>query len=272
MQSLQKHHITDLFVIIDDTLVKREKPCGGRPNLMADSELVTIFIWNALTVKQKNLKEIHKWIKMYHKKEFPKLTNYSAFVDHCHRIMPSLLRVLKQLLSSKEPIRFMDSTMLPVCKLTRADRHKVTKGFADFGRNHQGWHFGFKLHASIDRNGRFTGLSFTPASCHDTQSIPDIIDKNTKVAVGDGGYNAKAMRDYIHSIFGTFIVAPPHPKQNKKLATLWQMVLLKMRPKIESVFGYLKENMNLVTSFPRSVKGYFLHYIRILLGYQFMVG
>jgi len=79
------------------------------------------------------------------------------------------------------------------------------------------------------------------------------------------------MRDYVYSLFGTLIISPPHFKQNKKMAAFWQIKLLKMRPRIESVFGYIKENLHLVTSFPRSVKGYFLHYVRILLGYQLMM-
>jgi len=275
MRSLQTHHITDLYVLIDDLVPTEEKSLGGRPLLLSNSELITILIWNCLMVQQKNLKQIHKWIRSYHRKEFPRIPKYSAFVDHCHRMTPLLVSVLTALLSSSSksaPIKFMDSTMLPVCKLVRADRHKVAKGFATFGKNHQGWHFGFKLHASIDNHGRLTGFFFTEASFHDAQAIPKILDQNTVIAVGDSGYNAGAMRDYIKEIFGTAIIAPPHYKQKKKICALWQMVLLKMRPRIEAVFSYLKENLNLVTSFPRSVKGYFLHYVRILIGYQLMIG
>lgn len=274
MRSLQKHHITDLYVMIDDLIPIESKPLGGRPLLLTNSELITILIWNCLMVQQRNLKQIHRWIKTYHSKEFHSIPKYSAFVDHCHRIIPLLVSVLSMLLSSsskRAPIKFMDSTMLPVCKLVRADRHKICRGVAEFGKNHQGWHFGFKLHASIDQEGALTGFLFTPANFHDAQAMPKILDKNTIIAVGDGTYNAKAMRDYIKEIFGTNIIAPPHYKQNKKIATFWQVALLKMRPRIESVFGYLKENLNLISSFPRSVKGYFLHYIRVLIGYQLMV-
>jgi len=70
--------------------------------------------------------------------------------------------------------------------------------------------------------------------------------------------------------YGTLVVSQPHFKQNKKLITDWQYALLRTRPKIESVFDYLKEHLNLVSSFPRSVAGYLLHYVRILLGYQIM--
>jgi hypothetical protein len=48
----------------------------------------------------------------------------------------------------------------------------------------------------------------------------------------------------------------------------WQHLLLTMRPKIEAAFGKLKTKHFLVTSFPRSVQGYALHYVRTLVGYQ----
>jgi len=51
----------------------------------------------------------------------------------------------------------------------------------------------------------------------------------------------------------------------------WQHKLLTFRSKIESVFDYLKEHLHLVSSFPRSVMGYLLHYVRILLAYLIMV-
>jgi hypothetical protein len=49
-----------------------------------------------------------------------------------------------------------------------------------------------------------------------------------------------------------------------------QRKLLRRRPKIETVFDYLKQHLHLQTSFPRSMQGYALHYLRILLGYQLL--
>jgi hypothetical protein len=248
-----------------------EKPSTGRPQLLSDSELITILIWNSLVVKQKTLKDIHKWMKMYHKQDFPRLPQYSAFVDHCHRITPLLMWFLEQQLLSDTPIVIVDSSMIPVCKLSRADNHKVAKNIAKFGKNHQGWHYGFKLHLAIDGKGKICNIALTGANIYDAQALPSLVNHRTKIAVGDGGYTASVMRKKIFEKYGTLVVAPPHYKQDKKLITWWQDLLLKARPKIESVFDYLKEHLHLVTSFPRSIKGYLFHYIRILLGYQIMV-
>jgi hypothetical protein len=78
------------------------------------------------------------------------------------------------------------------------------------------------------------------------------------------------MRERMWRRYGTIIIAPPHPKQKRKVSTPWQIDLLNVRSKIESVFDYLKEHLHLVTSFARSVNGYLLHYVRILLAYQIM--
>lgn len=94
------------------------------------------------------------------------------------------------------------------------------------------------------------------------------LNQYAKIAVGDTLYGAKVMGEIIRERYGTIIIAPPHPKQKKKIMTAWQYFLLKSRSKIESVFDYLKEHMNLVSSFPRSIAGYLFHYLRILLSYQ----
>ena len=270
MLSLQDHHITDLYVIIDNLLPKEEKPLGGRPNLMENSELVTALVWNSLNIHSKTIRDIHKWLNLYHKNDFKHIPKYAGFVAQCQRVIPLLISVIDSLLLDKTAIRIMDSTMLEVCKLQRADDHKTCKEIATFGKNWQGWHYGLKLHAAIDLKGRICGLCFTPANIHDSRAEPVLLNRNTVVAVGDGTYGGKAMNEYIFKQYGTIIIAPPHPKQNKKLVTKWQQFLLNIRSKIECTFDYLKNHMNLNTSFPRSVKGYFFHYLRIILGYQMM--
>lgn len=267
--SLQLHHITDIYVLIDDSLLTKNQTKIGRRTILTNGELITILIWNSLTIRQKNLKDIWKYAKLHLNKEFPNQPKYNAFLNHCHRILPLLLNVLENMLFDSAKLRFVDSTMIPVCKLKRSESHRVAKNIADYGKNHQGWHYGFKLHASIDVNGRFCGLSLTPANIHDIHPLKRILNSYCNVAVGDGGYNASVMRKIIWNKFHCLIVAPPHPKQKRKITTGWQLTLLSARSKIESVFDYLKEHMHLTSSFPRSIKGYLLHYVRILLGYQF---
>lgn len=272
MQALHKDNIVDIFVWVDDSLPKQlPSPRGGRPPKLSTSETVTILLFCSLTAPQKLLKNIWRWARTNHAEDF-NLPGYSKFVRHCHKALPALCWLLEQTLDSGALLRFMDSTMLPVCKLVRADRHKVAKDIAAWGKNHQSWHYGFKLHAACNTKGRLAALCFTPANEHDAQQIPHLVNNATQIAVGDGGYTASVMRRKMWREHGCFILSPPHPTQNKKILANWQLTLLRARPKIECVFDYLKEHLLLVTSFPRSVQGYALHYIRTILAYQLLRG
>jgi len=272
MQALRKEHIVDLFVWVDDSLPKQlPNPSGGRPAKLTTSETVTILLFCSLTAPQKLLKGIYRWALTNHSDDF-RLPAYSKFVEHCHKALPALCWLLEQTLQKDAQLRFMDSTMLPVCRLVRADRHKVARGIAAFGKNHQGWHYGFKLHAACNAKGQLAAVYFTPANENDGQQIPHLVNSQTYIAVGDGGYTAQVMRRKMWREHGCFILSPPHPSQRKGIFARWQLALLHARPKIECLFDYLKEHLLLVTSFPRSVQGYALHYMRTILAYQLLAG
>ena len=244
------------------------EPHFGRPAKLSPSEMVTILLWCTTLMRFQEIKEIYAFIERYHLREFPKFPKYQNFVAACHRIIPIMTQLLTESFDIQAKLRFADSTMIPVCKLIRADHHHVARGVADFGKNWQGWYFGFKLHASVNAQGKLCGIHFTPASHHDAQSIPHLVKGDAKIVVGDTHYGARVMKDRMWKEHGVFMLAPPHPKQKKKIAALWQTILLKARPKIERVWDILKEHFHLVSSFPRSLMGYLFHYLRILLAYQ----
>ncbi|MCX6713804.1 MAG: transposase, partial [Candidatus Vogelbacteria bacterium] len=127
----------------------------------------------------------------------------------------------------------------------------------------------FKLHTTINLDGVLSSIHFTGANEYDAQALPHLINKQ-KLIVGDTLYGASVMKKHIWEKYGTIIISPTWPKQNKKVATPWQSALLNVRSKIESVFDYLKNHLHLVSSFPRSMSGYLVHYLRVLVSYQIM--
>lgn len=268
MRALSRNNIVDIFVWVDDAVAsypKQTKP--GVRSVLTDSELVTILIWDSLTEPHKTLRSVYDWIARDYQDCFPRLPRYQNFVAHSHRTLPLLVRLLTRILSTGTPLRFADSTMLPVCRPIRADRHKVARGVATFGKNWQGWHYGFKLHAAIDHSGRLAAVWFTGANEADVLQLKHLVNPATRVVVGDAGYTANVTRRHLWRDYHCMVISPPRPKQIWTMAR-WQHKLLQLRPKIEAAFGKLKEHYFLVTSFPRSVQGYALHYIRTLLGYQ----
>lgn len=272
MRLLRAHHIANLVAVVDVFLPRKTScPLGGRPVKLHPNETIALLLFSSMVTPQKTMKGVYIWAQTFYYRRF-NIPAYSSFVRKCHQALPDMLVVLDQLLAKDAPLRFMDSTMLEACRLVRADRHKVAKGIAAFGKNWQGWHYGFKLHAACNPKGQLAAIYFTPANEHDTQQVSKLVNDATKIAVGDGGYTAQVMRRKMWREHQAFVLSPPHPKQKKKVLAQWQLALLKARPRIECVFDYLKEHLFLQSSFPRSVQGYALHYIRVLLAYQLMWG
>lgn len=272
MRVLRSHHIKNVITVVDSFLPRAAaNPKGGRPVVLHPNEVIGLLIFSGFVAPQRTIRGVYNWAQTYYYRRFH-LPSYKSFVRKCHLALPGMLYVLDQLLVKNARLRFIDSTMLHVCKLVRANRHKVAKGLASFGKNWQGWHYGFKLHAACDPQGRLAAIYFTAANAHDGQQIPHLVDDATIIAVGDGTYNASVMRRKMWREHHAYILAPPHPKQNKKVLAKWQLFLLRKRTKIECTFDYLKEHLLLETSFPRSVQGYALHYVRTLLAYQLMWG
>ena len=86
--------------------------------------------------------------------------------------------------------------------------------------------------------------------------------------MGNSHYGVGHWRQKLWDRHRVRVVAPPHYSQKQKLMTRADSRLLRTRSKIEAVFGLLKTKHCLVTSYPRSIRGYLAHYLRSLLGYQ----
>lgn len=253
MRFLRSHHITKLLTVIDDMLPPvAANPLGGDPVILRQNELIALLVFSCFISPQQTLKSIYTWAQTFYYRRF-KLCGYKSWIRKCHQALPVMLALLDQLLEKTAPIRLLDSSMLHVCKLVRADRHRVAKGIAAFGKNWQGWHFGFKLHVAVTPRGRLCAVYFTPTNEHDAQQIPHLVNDFTAIAVGDGTYGASVMRRKMWQKHKAYVLALPHPKQNKKLVADWQYFLLKKRTKVECTFDFLKEHLLLDTSFPRSV-------------------
>jgi hypothetical protein len=272
MRILRSHHIKNLIEVVDTFLPRAAaNPKGGRPVVLHRNEVIALLLFSGIVAPQRTLKGIYVWAQTFYYRRF-RLPAYSSWVRKCHTALPDMLGFLGQLLVKNSQLRFMDSTMLEVCRLVRANRHRVARGVAAFGKNWQGWHYGFKLHAACNTKGQLAAVFFTAANAADSQQIPHLVNDATSVAVGDGGYTASVMRRKMWREHRAYILSPPHPSQTKKVLARWQLTLLRARPRIECVFDYLKEHLFLQSSFPRSVDGYAVHYVRVLLAYQLMWG
>jgi hypothetical protein len=136
---------------------------------------------------------------------------------------------------------------------------------AGWGKNWQGFWFGPKVHVAVDLEGRLSNVTFTPAYVYDGHVTPRLVQPETRVVVGDSHYGNKIAQERLWREHSVIVEAPEHYKQVTQIMAAWQQKLLAARVKVECTFGHLKEHLTLVSSFPRSLSGFMLHYVRMLL-------
>ena len=187
--------IVTCFVTIDDMFTKTNVH-AGRPTALTNSELLTIVVYGTLVFKPRTLRDLWRTTRRYHAHDFPTIPAYQTFVEHLHRALPLLCQLCRAGLIDS-PLRFMDSTKLPVCANHRVRTHQVAKAIAAFSKNHQGWWYGFKLHAAVNKQGQLCAVRITPANVHDQSITPALTQGHTRIAVGDGGYRSSVMNRWL---------------------------------------------------------------------------
>ena len=88
--------------------------------------------------------------------EFPQAPKYSRFVELMPRALLPLAVYLYHSFEQCTGISFVDSTKLEVCRIQRANTHRVFKENAALGKTSMGWFYGFKWSEppSADRGPR----------------------------------------------------------------------------------------------------------------------
>lgn len=263
-----------LYSTVDD-LVRQAPPPrqsgpGGRPSVLSDAELLSLLLYAIGVANTKTLKAAYNLTKNSHPHEFPHLPTYEGFVAHAHRAMPTLWWILQRLMVPRSPnerFRLVDATRLPACKNIRVKGHRVLKGVAAWGKTSQGWFFGLKLHLAVTEYGEIRVALLTPGNVSDRTELEPLLKDFEGVGIGDAGYLVKPV-DH-QSVWAKKIWLLTGVRKNmRRLMTEWQYALLKVRQRVEGVFDYLKEHLNLVSSFPRSAPGVLLHILLVLLAYQ----
>lgn len=193
MRLLRAHHIPDLVSVVNSFLPRKlPDPRGGRPVKLHSNEVIALLIFSSLAAPQRTLTGIYNYSQVHFYRRF-NLPAYRSWMKKCHEALPDMLFILDKLLAKDASLRLIESTMPEDCRQVRANSCKVAKGVASFGINHQGWHYGFKLHAAVNAKGQLCAVHFTPANESDSQQIPYLVNDACIVAVGDGGYTASVM-------------------------------------------------------------------------------
>jgi len=239
---------------------EREHPLGRKP-ILSNSEIVSaaVFKQRENIATKKSLYEV-----------LEPSCSYNRFVVALNRVAPHLLAIITSVLrffrSSSHPVKFTDSTDIPVCLPKNGRNHRTMRGLAEWSKTGKGSFYGLKLHLSADATGKVLALKFTPGNSDDRAIFKKMNEKLKGLFVADAGYvSEKLEREFF--IENERMLVTGARKNMKKLSTAAHIFLLNLRMRVEIHFRVLKLCYGIVTSFPRSIDGYLAHYLSAIAAY-----
>jgi len=163
-------------------------------------------------------------------------------------------------------IKHTDSTDVPVCLNKNAKRHKTMKMLSSWGHSGKGSYYGLKMSLTSDLNRNVLAVKFTSGDEDDRKTFRKMNKDIDGIFVADAGYVSEDLEKEFYKENKRILFAKPR-KNMKKLMTAFQSKLYDTRMIIELNFRNLKMLYGLITSFPRTIGGYFANYIYSILAY-----
>lgn len=231
--------------------------------------LVTLILFKFF-VGHRSWKEYHRYLKSHHHGvNVGIMPSYRNFMVSMHKLSGYalvFLEAVRKYCKQGVNLQFADATALPVCKIKREFSHKVAKSLATKSKGTMGWYYGFKIHLVCDIDGQILAWRITTATVDDRKGLALVWHELTGMIVADAGYLGSNWQAAAADLGITLMTGVK--KIMKKLMSRWQHVLLKARQRIETTFSVIKFRLGMDSTLPRSVMGFFAHYVWCLLGYQ----
>lgn len=263
----------NIFVIIDDLIKFLPRKIGravGRKASMEASEVITLIVYG-LFKGFKTVWHLYADISHFFRREFPSIPSYKSFNALVLRYSLEAIKILQIIMNmntqnSSTMVKFIDSTSVAVCKNKRIFHHKVCEDVAMRGKSSMGWFYGFKLHICVDERGNLLSCVLTPGNVGDREPVQSLLKAIQGIVVADAGYISAELTHELHALGIQFLTGVRG--NMKKLMTTTQHKLLKARQIVETGFGLMKSQQNLVSSYARSVAGHFARILYSLLAYS----
>jgi len=196
--------------------------------------------------------------------------SYKTLCVQMNRFALQALMVLNAILKWNQKhahiIKHTDSTDIPVCLNKNAKYNKVMKSLASWGHSGKGLYYGLKMSLTSDLNRNVLALSFGTANSNDRKTFMKMNKDINGIFVADAGYLSKDLEKEFYVENQRILFTKPRGNM-KKVITEFQYHLYNTRMLIELNFRNLKMLYAFITSFPRSIDGYFANYIYSLLAY-----
>ena len=272
---------TEVFCFLDDFCKKFEpiyqqslKDQGLRKrNRSAElslSEILLIAVWFHQSYISK-FKYFIVFIKLYHKKEFPKLPTYERISALVNQNAPALMALFEATCrcAEEDNVFLMDSTTLPVCHNKRIRQHRTFKEDAARGKTSMGWFYGYKLHLVVNRACEIVSARITAGNVADVSMVEELtLSRGLKGKFfGDRGYISKKIQEFMQ-LNGCEIITRTRSNMADPVLSEEEEHYLRQRNSIETVNGQHKCDIGLQHTRHRSLNGLVAHVYGVMIAYQ----
>ena len=196
--------------------------------------------------------------------------SYKTLCVQMNRFALDALLILNMILKWNQKnahiVKHTDSTDVPVCLNKNAKHNKIMKMIASWGHSGKGFYYGLKMSLTSDLNRNVLSIAFASANSDDRKTFKKMNKNINGIFVADAGYFSKDLETEFYVENKRILFAKPRANM-KKIITEFQYRLYNTRMLIELNFRNLKMLYAFLTSFPRSIDGYFANYIYSILAY-----
>ncbi|AUX89037.1 MULTISPECIES: IS982-like element ISAba825 family transposase [Acinetobacter] len=239
-----------VYLIIEEiypTIVSEPLRKRGFPPALTDIEIITIQIVGEC-LKMDTDKSIWMFFKNNYLSWFPHLGSYPNFCKHCANLWQVHQKITAQLTAhyGQDHIHFIDGFPIPVCRYSRAKRHKNFKEHAGFSycAAQQEKYYGFKGHLVINLEGMITGYTFAPANVDERDVAPEITENIHGLLGADKGYLRPSLKEYYKFQY-VDLQTPLRKNMPDSRSQESMRLLMRARRKIETVIGQLTDRFNI---------------------------
>lgn len=111
-----------------------------------------------------------------------------------------------------------------MCHPSRSKSHRVFEGLVGWGKNSVGWHYGFKLHLTIDERGELLAVQLTPGNVDARQPVPSLAQALIGKLFGDRGCISQRLFEQLYSQ-GLELITRHKKNMKQKLVRLMDKIL-----------------------------------------------
>ena len=242
-----------------------------RKSKMTLSEILTIIIYYHYS----GMKTFKYYYNNLNPKDYSDLVSYNRFIELMQESLIPLTIFCKVFLKvpdkgSDSEIAFIDSTTMPVCHNARISGNKMFKGMAARGKTSVGWFYGFKLHLIIDENGDLINFALSKGNVSDNNKkiVGQLTENFTGKLFGDKGYLSSKLFEELYEK-GITLVTKIRSNMKNKIMDIYDKIMLKKRPVIESAIDILKNIFQLYSTRFRSISNFFVNSLAAIAAYIF---